>query len=268
MGFPRREYWGGLPFPPPGALLTQGSNPHLWRLLHWQVDSLPAGHLGSPGEPQALASKLLLREMSTRWQHSPCPSRVSLATGTLEKGTFLGCRSEWTVPGLCLMTSSPPPEPLRQIPDPAKAEAEGAGRWEAHHWETWRPGNLSKLFQRRGSIVLGCPGLGWAVWGPAWIWRSGSLQGQEGLVCCHILPSSLRSTRVQSWDPGLSDFREVTAAQVPEAFLCFSYAFNFYFMLESSWLKKKVVCFGWVYSNLIRSYIYSILLWIVLHRGC
>ena len=126
MGFPRREYWGGLPFPPPGALLTQGSNPHLWRLLHWQVDSKPAGHLGSPGEPQALAAKLLLREMSTRWQHSPCPSRVSLATGTLEKGTFLGCRSEWTVPGLCLMTSSPPPEPPRQIPDPAKAEAEGA----------------------------------------------------------------------------------------------------------------------------------------------
>ena len=25
--------------------LTQGLN---WRLLHWQVDSLPLGHLGSP----------------------------------------------------------------------------------------------------------------------------------------------------------------------------------------------------------------------------
>ena len=26
MGFPRQEYWGGLPCPPPGDLGTQGSN--------------------------------------------------------------------------------------------------------------------------------------------------------------------------------------------------------------------------------------------------
>ena len=26
MGFPRQEYWSGLPFPSPGALLPQGSN--------------------------------------------------------------------------------------------------------------------------------------------------------------------------------------------------------------------------------------------------
>ena len=31
-----------------GIFLTQGSNLHLWRLLHWQVDSLPLSHLGSP----------------------------------------------------------------------------------------------------------------------------------------------------------------------------------------------------------------------------
>ena len=28
-GFPRQEYWNGLPFPSPGNLSTQGSNPHL-----------------------------------------------------------------------------------------------------------------------------------------------------------------------------------------------------------------------------------------------
>ena len=27
MGFSRQEYWSGLPSPPPGDLLTQGSNP-------------------------------------------------------------------------------------------------------------------------------------------------------------------------------------------------------------------------------------------------
>ena len=28
--------------------LTQGSNPSVLHLLHWQVDSLPLNHLGSP----------------------------------------------------------------------------------------------------------------------------------------------------------------------------------------------------------------------------
>ena len=41
MGFCRQEYWSGLPFPPPGDLPTQGSNPNFLHLLHWQEDSLP-----------------------------------------------------------------------------------------------------------------------------------------------------------------------------------------------------------------------------------
>ena len=39
MGFSRQEYWSGLPFPPLGIFLTQGSNPHLLHVLHWQTDS-------------------------------------------------------------------------------------------------------------------------------------------------------------------------------------------------------------------------------------
>ena len=46
MEFFRQEYWRGLPFPPLGIFLTQGSNPHFFHLLHWQVDSLPLCHLG------------------------------------------------------------------------------------------------------------------------------------------------------------------------------------------------------------------------------
>ena len=46
MGFPKQEYWNGLPFPSPGDLPDpQGSNLHL---LHWQVDSLALSHQGSP----------------------------------------------------------------------------------------------------------------------------------------------------------------------------------------------------------------------------
>ena len=48
MGFPRTECWSGLPFPPLGIFLTQESNLHLLCLLHWQADSLPLSHLGSP----------------------------------------------------------------------------------------------------------------------------------------------------------------------------------------------------------------------------
>ena len=48
MGFPRKEYWSGLPFPSiQGIFLTLGSNPH----LHWQADSLPLCHLGSQPQP-------------------------------------------------------------------------------------------------------------------------------------------------------------------------------------------------------------------------
>ena len=37
MGFPRQEYWSGLPWPPPGDLPDQG----IEALLHWLAGSLP-----------------------------------------------------------------------------------------------------------------------------------------------------------------------------------------------------------------------------------
>ena len=43
MGFPRQDYWSGLLLQ--GIFLTQRLNLYL---LHWQVDSLPLSHLGSP----------------------------------------------------------------------------------------------------------------------------------------------------------------------------------------------------------------------------
>ena len=44
VGFPRQEYWSGLPFSFSRRFLTQRLNP---RLLHWQVASLPLP-LGKP----------------------------------------------------------------------------------------------------------------------------------------------------------------------------------------------------------------------------
>ena len=45
MGFPKQEYWSGVPFHPPGDLPDPGiqsTSPVL------QVDSLPLRHWGSP----------------------------------------------------------------------------------------------------------------------------------------------------------------------------------------------------------------------------
>ena len=47
MGFPRQEYWNGLPFPSPGDLCDPGielTSPAL------QADSLLLSHQGSPLE--------------------------------------------------------------------------------------------------------------------------------------------------------------------------------------------------------------------------
>ena len=47
IGFPRQENWNGLPCPSPRDVLDPG-NPHLLKFLHWQADSSPLSHLGSP----------------------------------------------------------------------------------------------------------------------------------------------------------------------------------------------------------------------------
>ena len=47
MGFPKQAYWSGLPFLSPGELIHPEIKLRLWRLLHWQADSLPMSNLGS-----------------------------------------------------------------------------------------------------------------------------------------------------------------------------------------------------------------------------
>ena len=46
--FSRQDYWSGLSFLSPGDLSTQGLNPCLLHLLHWQAGSLPAKPPGKP----------------------------------------------------------------------------------------------------------------------------------------------------------------------------------------------------------------------------
>ena len=44
MGFPKQEYWSGLPFPSPGNLPNRGIEPES---PDWRVYSLPLSHQGS-----------------------------------------------------------------------------------------------------------------------------------------------------------------------------------------------------------------------------
>ena len=47
LGLFRQEYWSGLPFPPPGFFLTQGSNSHFPCLLHCRQILYLLSHQGS-----------------------------------------------------------------------------------------------------------------------------------------------------------------------------------------------------------------------------
>ena len=68
MGFSRQEYWSGLPFLLQGIFLTQGLNPHLLCLLHWQAGSLP---LVPPGTYKC--SLLMCAPLNATKYEGACP---------------------------------------------------------------------------------------------------------------------------------------------------------------------------------------------------
>ena len=75
MGFPRQEYWSGLPFPSPvcRTICTQGWNLHL---LHRQAGSSSPNHQGC----QVTQVRFLGRELrSPRWSSSAPLSRLHSA---------------------------------------------------------------------------------------------------------------------------------------------------------------------------------------------
>ena len=54
MGFPRQEYWSGLPFPSPGDLSDPGIKPRSPAL---QADSLPPELPGKPSRMKVVGNK-------------------------------------------------------------------------------------------------------------------------------------------------------------------------------------------------------------------
>ena len=84
MGFPRQEYWSGLPCPSPGDLPHPGIEPVSPAL---QADSLPLSHLGSLPETQTCQHKLNSLHIKARRNrsHTPrggsCPGFTELSLG-------------------------------------------------------------------------------------------------------------------------------------------------------------------------------------------
>ena len=53
----KKEYWSGLPCPPPGDLPHPGIEPASLCLLHWQAGFLP---LGQPGKPMYICIRVCI----------------------------------------------------------------------------------------------------------------------------------------------------------------------------------------------------------------
>ena len=61
MGFPRQEYWSGLPLPPPGDLSNPGIEPKSPAL---QADSLLLSHWGGPIACNKLPQNVVLEDVN------------------------------------------------------------------------------------------------------------------------------------------------------------------------------------------------------------
>ena len=65
MGFSWQEYWSGLPFPTPGAFLTQGPKPHLPQVSYLAGRFFTLEPLKKPGVVPSSWIKSLELELQT-----------------------------------------------------------------------------------------------------------------------------------------------------------------------------------------------------------
>ena len=96
-GFSRKEYWNGLPFPPPGDLPDPGNEPTSALV----VDSLPLSHLGRPS--QQLHTTIYIKLESESEVTQSCPTLCdfidcslpgsSVHEDSLGKNTGVGCHA-------------------------------------------------------------------------------------------------------------------------------------------------------------------------------
>ena len=83
-----------------GIFLTQGSNPHLLHLLHWQAGSLPLASLGSPYH-RWLSGQESARQCRghRRCRFNPWVGKILLEQEMATHSSTLAWKITWTEPG-------------------------------------------------------------------------------------------------------------------------------------------------------------------------
>ena len=90
MGFPRQEYWSGLPCPLPGFISTQRCNPCLLCLLHWQAESLLLSDQGIPDYRSQTYFKVSIGILNLRAVQKLIVMLLGFMTSTIIKGIEIG----------------------------------------------------------------------------------------------------------------------------------------------------------------------------------
>ena len=86
MGFPRQEYWSGLPLPPPEDLPHPGIKPAPPVSPASQVDSLPAEPLAKPTGMYEVPAPCRGGELLVLTELMPWRERAGMGTATLIHG--------------------------------------------------------------------------------------------------------------------------------------------------------------------------------------
>ena len=99
--FPGKSTGAGCHFLLQGVFLTQGSNLSLLHLLHWQVDSLPLSHQGSPGKTILISPVSFYFSHHVYWKIWNEPWFLLLVAGSSGHQRMLGEKTQEAVLGCC-----------------------------------------------------------------------------------------------------------------------------------------------------------------------
>ena len=183
MGFPRQEYWSGLPFPSPGDLPDPGCQPVS---PPWQADSLPLSHWEASEAVSRGYSSLCCPGCSRQW------SLLLWSTGS-------------RVTGFSRFSSQAPEHGLSSCPTACGIfPDQGSHRCPLHlqrRFLTTGPlGKLSKYFSTSGSTEKAmAPHSSTLAWKIPWMEEPGRLQSMRSHRVGHNWMTSLSLFTLMHW---------------------------------------------------------------------
>ena len=115
-GFPRQEYWSGLPCPPPGHLLNPGITPKSLTFHTLATDSLPPV---PPGKPMDYTGQGILQVRILEWAAIPSSRDFSEPRDQTQVSTIAGeVFTSWASREAWESWSGQPIPSLVNLPDP------------------------------------------------------------------------------------------------------------------------------------------------------